>query len=170
MSIYGKLGVPTAINAAGPLTRLSGARMSDTVLDAMRDAAGSHVRIEDLQARALEEFVARDHEADRRRWLGVMESLRAMLDGVAGLRCRVLRPEETPRPYPFLRMDIDSSLFGHSAVETVNRLQEGNPRVCVAQWFVDDGAIAVVPTQLAEGDEGVIAERIKLLASAASAP
>lgn len=39
MSIYDDLGVPVVINAAGPLTRLSGSRLAPEVLAAMADAA-----------------------------------------------------------------------------------------------------------------------------------
>src|SRR5215213_7692621 len=52
MSVYDELGVRTIINAAGPLTRLSGSRLEPEVLAAMAEAAGWHVRIEDLQERA----------------------------------------------------------------------------------------------------------------------
>jgi D-glucosaminate-6-phosphate ammonia-lyase len=49
-SIFGQLGVRTIINAAGPVTRLSGARMSDEVLDAMREAGQFCVDIAEMQA------------------------------------------------------------------------------------------------------------------------
>lgn len=49
MSIYRELGVRPVVNAAGTLTRLGGSRMAPAVLDAMREASQSFVRIEDLQ-------------------------------------------------------------------------------------------------------------------------
>jgi L-seryl-tRNA(Ser) seleniumtransferase len=48
-NVYERLGVPRAINGAGTLTRLSGSIMPDEVLDAMRAAARSFVRIDQLQ-------------------------------------------------------------------------------------------------------------------------
>jgi L-seryl-tRNA(Ser) seleniumtransferase len=54
MGIYDELGVKTVINAAGPLTRLSGSRLDPEVRAAMAEASQWHVRIEDLQARAGE--------------------------------------------------------------------------------------------------------------------
>jgi L-seryl-tRNA(Ser) seleniumtransferase len=52
MSIYARFGVPTVINAAGTVTRLSGGHMHPDVLAAMRDAAGECVDMLALQAGA----------------------------------------------------------------------------------------------------------------------
>lgn len=54
MGFYDDLGVRTVINAAGPLTRLGGNRVSGEVLAAMAEAAASNVRIDELQERAGE--------------------------------------------------------------------------------------------------------------------
>jgi L-seryl-tRNA(Ser) seleniumtransferase len=52
VTVYARFGVPTVINAAGTVTRLSGGHMHPEVLDAMRDAAGSCVDMATLQAGA----------------------------------------------------------------------------------------------------------------------
>ena len=52
MSIYESLGVQPVINAAGPVTRLSGAPLHPEVAAAMAEAAQHCVRIEDLQEAA----------------------------------------------------------------------------------------------------------------------
>jgi len=52
VSIFEQLGVRTIINAAGPVTRLSGARMDEDVIDAMREASQVCVDIAELQAGA----------------------------------------------------------------------------------------------------------------------
>jgi L-seryl-tRNA(Ser) seleniumtransferase len=52
MSVYPRFGVPTVINAAGTLTRLSGGHLHPEVLAAMRDAAGECVDMLALQAGA----------------------------------------------------------------------------------------------------------------------
>lgn len=51
-SIYERYGVRTVINAAGPMTRLSGGILSPEVRAAMSEAAGACVRIEDIQEAA----------------------------------------------------------------------------------------------------------------------
>jgi L-seryl-tRNA(Ser) seleniumtransferase len=52
MSVYARFGVPTVINAAGTVTRLSGGHMHPEVLAAMREAAGDCVDMPALQAGA----------------------------------------------------------------------------------------------------------------------
>lgn len=52
MGIYEQLGVRTVVNAAGPLTRLSGAPLHPDVTRAMSEAARRCVRIEELQEAA----------------------------------------------------------------------------------------------------------------------
>ncbi len=54
MSIYERLGLRTLINARGTHTRLGGTLMHPEVLDAMREAAGAYVVLEELQAKASE--------------------------------------------------------------------------------------------------------------------
>ncbi|MGH7920895.1 MAG: aminotransferase class V-fold PLP-dependent enzyme, partial [Candidatus Dormibacteraceae bacterium] len=50
--IYERLGVRPLINARGTHTRLGGSLMPDGVLDAMREAAGAHVVLDELQDQA----------------------------------------------------------------------------------------------------------------------
>ena len=78
-----------------------------------------------------------------------------------GVCCRLLDPAETPRPYPYLTIGFDQRAAGRSAWDLVNALQEGEPPICVAQSFADDGLLAIIPTQLAPGDELIIARRVQ---------
>ena len=52
--VYDRLGVRTIINACGPVTRLSGAKMDDEVTLAMQEAARHCVDMAELEARAGE--------------------------------------------------------------------------------------------------------------------
>lgn len=52
--IYHRLGLRPVINARGSHTRLGGSIMPQEVVDAMRDAAGSYIVLEELQAKASE--------------------------------------------------------------------------------------------------------------------
>jgi uncharacterized pyridoxal phosphate-dependent enzyme len=51
MGIYAELGIRPVINASATLTRLGGSLMPPEVLAAMQEAAGSFVRIDELQER-----------------------------------------------------------------------------------------------------------------------
>ena len=52
VGIYEEFGIRPVINAAGPVTRLSGAPLHPEVADAMAEAAQSCVRIDELQEAA----------------------------------------------------------------------------------------------------------------------
>src|SRR4051794_35562180 len=52
--IYERLGIRPLINARGTHTRLGGSIMPPEVLDAMREAAGAYILLEELQAKASE--------------------------------------------------------------------------------------------------------------------
>ncbi len=58
MGVYDLLGVRPVLNAAGPLTRLSGAPLHPEVAAAMAEAAQACARIEDLQAATGRELAA----------------------------------------------------------------------------------------------------------------
>ena len=62
-TVYERLGVRTILNAAGTLTRLGGTRMAPEVVAAMAEAAGSLVRIDELQG-AAGEIIARQTGAE----------------------------------------------------------------------------------------------------------
>ncbi len=50
--IYERLGIRPLINARGTHTRLGGSVMPPEVLDAMREAAGAYILLDELQADA----------------------------------------------------------------------------------------------------------------------
>ncbi|MDQ6604045.1 MAG: L-seryl-tRNA selenium transferase, partial [Chloroflexota bacterium] len=56
--IYERLGIRPLINARGTHTRLGGSIMPPEVLDAMREAAGAYILLDELQA-AASEVIAR---------------------------------------------------------------------------------------------------------------
>lgn len=57
-SLYADLGLPPALNAKGKMTALGGSRLSDDVVAAMAEAAGSHVVMDDLLVAAGRDLAA----------------------------------------------------------------------------------------------------------------
>jgi hypothetical protein len=55
---------------------------------------------------------------------------------------------------------LDEGRLGLTAVEVINALAEGRPPVCLAQGWVDGGAVAVNPTQLAADEVSIVLERL----------
>ncbi len=58
--IYERLGIRPLINARGTHTRLGGSVMPPEVLDAMREAAGAYILLDELQAVASRGDCPRD--------------------------------------------------------------------------------------------------------------
>jgi L-seryl-tRNA(Ser) seleniumtransferase len=110
---------------------------------------------------ALRRFVARDHAAEAADWEAQLRRLADELEGMPGLRCRLLDASETPRPYPYLTIGFDQAALGRSVWELINALQDGDPPICVSQNFADQGLLAIIPTQLSPGDEQTIARRLR---------
>ena len=85
-TVYEKLGVRTIVNAAGTLTRLGGSRMGPEVVAAMAEAAGSLVRIDELQEAAGPRHRAayrrRGGLRHQRRLGGLMLGMAACLTGL----------------------------------------------------------------------------------------
>jgi L-seryl-tRNA(Ser) seleniumtransferase len=50
--VYERLGVTEIINCVGYATRIGGSRLSQEVLDAMREASQAYIEIDELQAAA----------------------------------------------------------------------------------------------------------------------
>lgn len=109
---------------------------------------------------ALRRFVARDHAADARRfeaWLGAMASA---LDPLPAVRAELQPAGARGRFYPSLTVWLDEAALGLTAIEAINALAEGEPPVCVGQGAIDEGGLIINPTQLTEGDAGIVLERL----------
>ena len=73
---------------------------------------------------ALRRFVARDHQAEATAWLAQLGRLAGALEDVPGLRCRILLPPETPRPYPYLTIGLETAKPARAAWDLIRRLQD----------------------------------------------
>jgi D-glucosaminate-6-phosphate ammonia-lyase len=110
---------------------------------------------------ALERFVNRDHDAERR---DQEKSLMAILSGVEGLpgvEGKILSLEESPRAYATAVVYLDEDILGRSVADVVNALIEGDPPVAVSQNFMDQSGLGIVATTLREGDEKLVTDRLR---------
>ncbi|MCA9858890.1 MAG: aminotransferase class V-fold PLP-dependent enzyme [Thermomicrobiales bacterium] len=108
---------------------------------------------------ALERYLARDHEAEATLWLDRMNALARCLDGIAGVTTEVL--VDPKRPVPVLRLHLDECIVGKSAYDMVNEMAEGDPPIILSEGFAFNGVIGVNPLGLQDGEEALIAERLK---------
>ena len=109
--------------------------------------------------KALELYLARDHDADRARW-------EAQIGHVERVLASARRPIELERiakgatyNVPLLAVRPRPNA-GFCAQQLFDDLQAGDPQIVVAQHFIDDG-IVINPHMLQPGQERIVAERCK---------
>lgn len=134
MGVYDQLGVRRVINANATLTKLGGSLMSDDVLDAMRDAAGSFVEMHELQSvvgRRLAELTRNEaaYVATGAAAGVVLATLATMTDGDLPTISRLIETGEAPKDEVIIhrahRIPYDPAirLAGATIVEVGDRLQ-----------------------------------------------
>ena len=106
--------------------------------------------------KALELYLARDHDADRARWTAQVGHVEQALAG-AGHPIALERMEKGDTytvPMLAVRTLPDA---GFTAGQLSEALMDGDPRVVVAQHFIGDGVV-VNPHMLKPGQERIVAE------------
>lgn len=112
---------------------------------------------------ALEQYLQRDHAADRARWDRVV---RAVLEGVADLpSVRGSSACPAAQPVPRARLDLDEAALGLTAFDAIRRLLEGTPRVAVSESAAREGALVINPMCLREDDEEPLVARLRAVLS-----
>ena len=108
--------------------------------------------------RAVELYVTRDHEADRRRWTAQVEYLAGHLFGVPGFE--VFTEPATPhgRPIPQLYVRWDQRTMGMRVEQATDYLANLDPSVWASK-HVD--CLRINPHMLPEGDEVVMATMVR---------
>src|SRR5215831_15507289 len=100
--------------------------------------------------RAVELFLAQDHEAVARQWEQRVAEWVDTLSKVPGLTAVRDFPNEAGQPIPRARVTVDRSVVGFSGEEMVARLWDRDPRVCVLH--ADADSFYITPEVLADGE------------------
>jgi D-glucosaminate-6-phosphate ammonia-lyase len=115
---------------------------------------------------ALKLYVDRDHEADRETWMRRARYFAEQLGSLPHVRAEIVVPAAKPIPQTYLH--LDEQQLGITAFDVVNRLLEGDPMIAVGQGPAYEGAIIVHPWNVEDGQEEIIATRLRdVLAGAA---
>ena len=112
---------------------------------------------------ALRRFLARDHTAERRAQEGQLALIVAAVAGVPGVEACLLDPASAPRAYPTAVVRLDEAVLGRTAATVVNELLEGDPPVAVSQNFLHEGALGLIASVLAPGEEALVAARLRVV-------
>jgi L-seryl-tRNA(Ser) seleniumtransferase len=106
---------------------------------------------------AVELFLARDHEADRRRWQSIVDEWQAALQSNQKITVRELGPENGGS-VPYLSLDWDQAALGFTHDQFLTRLREGDPRIEL--WRTSGRGLCLTPFMLEPGEEQIVVRRI----------
>jgi D-glucosaminate-6-phosphate ammonia-lyase len=120
--------------------------------------------------RALELYVARDHEADRRRWERDMRLVAAGLSGLTGIQATYTFPLPNRRPLPCVLVHVDTAVLGRSALDVNRALEDGEPSIVLGEQLASSGTLVVYPSNLRPGEAQIVAERMRAVVTAVFSP
>jgi D-glucosaminate-6-phosphate ammonia-lyase len=120
--------------------------------------------------RALELYVARDHEADRRRWERDMRLVAAGLSGLTGIQATYTFPLPNRRPLPCVLVHVDTAVLGRSALDVNRALEDGEPSIVLGEQLASSGTLVVYPSNLRPGEAQIVAERMRAVVTAVPSP
>ena len=116
---------------------------------------------------AVEMWFKRDHAAEMRKWNNWLNNIASRLKEIPGVVTEIKQPRSRSNPSPDLTVRWDTSLIPLSGYDVENLLWDDNPRVAVsgAGSFLPfppnmQPNISINSSQLEEGEEKLIAERV----------
>jgi D-glucosaminate-6-phosphate ammonia-lyase len=107
---------------------------------------------------ALEVFAAADHEAERQAWRAKSETIVKALEGIPGLRAVLEEAGGLPGPQAVIYFDPLWS--GPSAAEVVDTLKRSDPPIYILAGGYR-GELYIVPVNLQDGEEEIVAHRLR---------
>jgi uncharacterized pyridoxal phosphate-dependent enzyme len=113
--------------------------------------------------RAVELFLAQDHEAVAREWEDTVADWVETLSKVPGLTAVRDFPNEAGQPIPRAQVTVDRSVVGFSGAEMVEKLWDRDPRVCVLH--ADEDSFYITPEVLATGESPLLIGHITAVAT-----
>ena len=109
---------------------------------------------------ALKRYVERDHAADQCRWKAQMQVVATALQSVPGVRAQVMQ-DDFSRPVPEVAITFGRDYKGPAWKEVYDRLAAGNPPIVIGGKNPRGDDLFVNAHNLADGEEAIVAERLK---------
>lgn len=110
---------------------------------------------------AIERFMERDFDADYLRWSTSMHRLADRLGHLSELVVRFETRLPNRRPVPCVVLELRSFLGVYRIVNLLESLEASDLRIVVNDSLLDQNALVINPTNLREGEDDLIAERIE---------
>lgn len=121
---------------------------------------------------AVEMWWKRDHAAEKRKWENRLNFIAATLNKIPGVTTEMKQPSGRSNPSPDLLVRWDKDIIPLTGYDVENLLWDGSPRVAVsgAGSYLpfppnSNPNILINSSQLEDGDEKIIAERVYAILS-----
>jgi D-glucosaminate-6-phosphate ammonia-lyase len=106
---------------------------------------------------ALEMYLEKDHEKERREFDKRAETIRAAAVAVPGVTAEVFVPE-VANHVPHLRISWDAAAAGLRAADVVSAMREGEPSIGIRS---EGGALVIGVWMMRSGEEKIVAKRLR---------
>jgi D-glucosaminate-6-phosphate ammonia-lyase len=106
---------------------------------------------------ALELYLEKDHEKERREFDKRAETIRAAATSVDGVSAEIFVPE-VANHVPHIRISWDAAARGLKAAEVVTAMRDGEPSIGVR---AEGGAVVVGVWMMRSGEDKIVARRLK---------
>jgi seryl-tRNA(Sec) selenium transferase len=115
---------------------------------------------------AVEMWVKRDHDAEWKQWVAMLDHIDTRVRRIAGVTTSVAQPNSLSNRTPSLRVLWDPNAFGMNGNSVVTTLLDTEPRVALAAAGQGPlSGVSITPYMMSAGDERIIADRLVALLS-----
>jgi L-seryl-tRNA(Ser) seleniumtransferase len=108
--------------------------------------------------KAVELYVARDHDADQKLWNGYMSRVSKEVRDIPTVKSEIYVPGPGGHPVPYLRVQWDEARLGLSYADCGKQLREGDP--CIEVNVAKD-ELTLASYNLFPGEDRVVAWRLR---------
>ena len=115
--------------------------------------------------KAVEIYVARDHDGDQKQWEGYMSRVAKEVRDIPSVKAEIYVPGPGGHPIPYLRVQWDEARLGLTYADCGKKLSEGEPRVEVN---VAKEEITLASYNLFPGEDRIVAWRLREILSDAA--
>ena len=109
---------------------------------------------------ALRSYAGRDHDADQANWQRKADHVVSSLAGLPGIEASV-RDASPNKPVPLAWISVDQDASKKSVFDVILAMQADDPPICLDEDHAHIGVVAVNPINLRDGEEQIIADRLR---------
>ena len=120
---------------------------------------------------AVEQWIARDHDAEWQTWLDILAGISARVEQIAGVTTAVTARPGLSNRAPVLSISWSPDALHITGAEVAEDFARNKPRIAVGSGdSTGEASINITPSQMQPGNAEVVAERICAILSAQRAP